>query len=65
MPFFKALLPGTAGTFVLSLILGSQHTKAGWLNVERLTVESFSFHWSWPLFIILTGLAWLIFWLLE
>lgn len=65
MAFFKALIPGTLLTWVLSLILGSNHSQGGWLAIHRITFETHSFYWSWPLFLVATGLAWLIFFLME
>ncbi len=65
MAFFKALIPGVFLTFVISIILGTNHTSGGWLNVHRITIEGISFHWSWPLFLIATGLAWGIFAMME
>lgn len=65
MSFVKALIPGTILTFVLCLILGTNHTSAGWLNVHRTAIQSYDFYWSWPLFILATALAWTIFWMME
>lgn len=65
MAFFKGLIPGTLLTFVVAMILGSNGSRGGWLDVHRMTVEGISFHWSWPLFLIATGLAWGIFWMME
>ena len=39
--------------------------SAGWLDVHRITIESYNFYWSWPLFIASTGLSWAIFWMME
>lgn len=65
MSFFKALIPGTVLTYIVSLILGSNRARGGWLEVHRVSIEGIEFHWSWPLFIIGTGLAWVIFWSME
>ncbi len=35
------------------------------LDIHRITIESVSFHWSWPLFLIATGLSWALFWMME
>ncbi len=65
MAFFKGLVPGTLLTWVVSLILGSNRASGGWLDIHRITIESVSFHWSWPLFLIATGLSWALFWMME
>lgn len=65
MSFVKALIPGSILTFVLCIILGTNHTSAGWLNVHRLTIQSYDLYWSWPLFLLATGLAWALFWMME
>jgi len=65
MPLFKALIPGVLLTFVVSLILGSSRTKGGWLEVHRITIEGIGFHWSWPLFLLTTGIAWGIFAMMD
>jgi hypothetical protein len=33
MDFVKALVPGSLLTFVISMILGSNHSKGAWLNI--------------------------------
>ena len=65
MPFVKALIPGTILTFVICLILGSNGTSAGWLEVHRITLQGQDFYWSWPFFVAATGLSWALFWMME
>ena len=36
MDFVKALVPGSLLTFVISMILGSNHSKGAWLNIFRI-----------------------------
>jgi len=57
MAFIKGLIPGLILTFVLAGILGSNGQSAGWLNVHAIHIEQFTLHWSWPLFVIGTGLS--------
>lgn len=61
MDFFKALIPGSMLTFVVSALIGKGGSRGGWLMIERLHVMDTSFHWSWILFAISTGLAWILF----
>ena len=61
MNFFKALIPGSVLTFVVTGIIGSNRSKGGWLNIEHIQIEGHSFYWSWALFAVGTGLSWVIF----
>jgi hypothetical protein len=65
MAFLKGLIPGLILTFVLAGILGSNGTTAGWLNVYGTDIEQYRIYWSWPLFVISTGLGWGIFAMLD
>ncbi len=61
MDFFKALIPGMVLTLVVAGIIGSNHSTGGWLNIEHVQIQDFSFYWSWALFVSATGLAWMLF----
>ena len=61
MAFVKALIPGAVLTYVIAIILGSNRVAGGWLNVQQIHIEQVSFYWSWPLFVIATGLGWFVF----
>jgi hypothetical protein len=61
MDFFKALIPGVVLTLVVSGVVGGQHSKGGWLNIEHHIIHGQGFYWSWILFVIATGLAWMLF----
>lgn len=65
MNLIKAFLPGSLISWVVAAIIGSQGSRGGWAAIHRVTIEGVSFHWSWPIFIIGTGLAWAIFWMME
>jgi len=65
MPFVKALIPGTILTFVVCLIMGSNGATGAWLDIHRITFESYDIYWSWPLFVASTGVSWGIFWMME
>ncbi len=60
MDFFKALIPGTILTLVVSAIFGSARSKAGYLNVTHELIQGVGFYWSWTLFIASTLLAFAI-----
>ncbi|MCX7864204.1 MAG: hypothetical protein N2423_04070 [Novosphingobium sp.] len=57
MAFVKGLIPGIILTLVVAGILGSNGQSAGWLNVHAIDIEQFRIYWSWPLFVIATGLG--------
>ena len=61
MDFFKALIPGTVLTLVVTGIIGSNRSKGGWLSIEHVQILDSSFYWSWALFAVATGLSWLLF----
>lgn len=61
MDFFKALIPGSALTFVVSAVMGKGGSRGGWLQIERIHFDSHSFLWSWTLFVAATVLAWILF----
>ena len=65
MAFLKGLIPGLILTFVMAGILGSNGQSAGWLSVHAVDIEQFRFYWSWPLFVISTGLGTGIFAMLD
>ncbi len=61
MDFFKALIPGGLLTFAVSAILGKNHSRGGWLSIEHIYIDGHGFYWSWILFVVATGLAWIMF----
>lgn len=61
MNFVKALFPGTALTVIVAGIIGSNRSKGAWLMIEHVTIENYSFYWSWPLGVAATFLAWVLF----
>jgi hypothetical protein len=65
MPFVKALIPGVILTFVVCIILGTNGQTGAWLEVHRTSLASQDFYWSWPLFVLSTGIAWGIFAMME
>jgi hypothetical protein len=58
MSLIKALILGGFLTWLLCLIFGTNHQKAGWLSVHQMQVLDYQIYWSWPLFLAATGLAW-------
>jgi hypothetical protein len=60
MDFFKALIPGGLLTFVVSALIGKGGSHGGWLSIHRVSPFDTSFYWSWILFAVATGLAWIL-----
>jgi hypothetical protein len=65
MSFVKALIPGLILTLVVATIIGSNGSTGGFLDIHLADLGGHHFHWSWPLFIAATGLAWGILWTME
>jgi hypothetical protein len=65
MALIKGLIPGFLLTFIVSLILGSNQSRGGFLDIFRATIEGQSFYWSWPLFIAGTLMCTAIFKMME
>jgi hypothetical protein len=60
MSLVKAILLGGLLTWIVSLILGNNHARGGFLNVHTMVVYGYDIQWSWPLFLAATGIAWAI-----
>lgn len=65
MAFLKALVPGFLLTWIVSGVLGSNHSRGGMLAIEHTYIQGHSFYWSWPLFLVATLLAWALFWMMD
>jgi hypothetical protein len=61
MSLIKALLLGGILTFVVSGTIHAAHSSGGYLDITEYDLSGHFLHWSWPLFIVATGLAWGIF----
>jgi hypothetical protein len=61
----KAIVLGLVLAFVVSLFIGSGGSSGGLLNVYDVAIQGHHFYWSWPLFVVGTGLAFGLFLLLE
>ena len=70
---FKGLVPAAVLTWVVSIIIGSNGSKGGFLFIHlshftgnsAYSIPSFSLYWSWPLFIASAALASFIFKMME
>ena len=55
---FKAIFLGALLTAVLSLVIGSQGTSAGYAAIHQVSLEGHKAYWSWPIFFFTTGIWW-------
>lgn len=65
MSFIKALIPGLVLTLIVATILGSNGSTGAFLNIHHTALGGQEFYWSWPLFVVSTGIAWGIFAMME
>lgn len=65
MALFKGLIPGLLLTWILSTVIGSNGSSAGWAAIHRVTIEGHQFWWSTPIFVATTALSWFVFKTLE
>lgn len=62
---FKGLIPGLILSLAVSLFVGSGGSAGGFLYVHQVTLAGYDFYWSWPLFIVGTALAGVLFMLTD
>lgn len=58
MDLLKAMGWSAILTLSVALVIGSQGTSAGPLNIYAITFDDFRFFWSWPVFVCASGLGW-------
>jgi hypothetical protein len=63
--FLKAIVVGAIFSFVLSTLIGHAGSTGGIAYIHHYVIQGFSFHWSWVLFVVGAGLAFVIFLMLE
>ena len=63
--FLKAIVLGAFLAFIVSLFVGSGGSSGGYLNVRHVMVQTYDFYWSWPLFLVGTGLSFGLFLMME
>jgi hypothetical protein len=58
MTIVRALLPAFILTFVVAAIVAATGTCGGVLAIEQAPLVDWHFYWSWPLFLLFTGIGW-------
>ncbi len=61
----KAIVVGVFLAWLVSLFIGSGGSSGGMLYIRHVAVSGYEFYWSWPLFVIGTGLAFGLFLLMD
>ena len=61
----KAIALGIVLAFVVSLFIGSGGSTGGLLHVFQVNAGDVEFYWSWPVFVVGTGLSFGVFLLLD
>jgi hypothetical protein len=61
----KAIALGIVLAFVVSLFIGSGGSTGGLLHVFQVDAGDIEFYWSWPVFVVGTGLSFGVFLLLD
>ena len=55
--FLKAIFLGAFLAAIVALFIGSGGSSGGMLHVFSFVVEGYKLYWSWPLFVIGSGLS--------
>ena len=63
--FLKALVLGIFLALIVSLFIGSGGSTGGLLHVFHVDAGDIEFYWSWPVFVVGTGLSFGLFLLLD
>ena len=58
MDLWTALTLGAVLSVTIGLVIGSQGTAAGPLAIQLVSLADTKFYWSWPVFLLGSGLAW-------
>lgn len=54
----KAIVLGTILTGSIAMVVGSQGSSGGVLDVHAVNIADYKMYWSWPLFLAGSGLSW-------
>ncbi|TRD11332.1 hypothetical protein FGU71_05360 [Erythrobacter insulae] len=58
MEMLKAFGLGAVLTGSIAVVVGSQGSSGGALDVHAMALGDYKIYWSWPLFLAGSGLAW-------
>ena len=60
MSVIKAMFPAGLLTWIVCLVIGSNGSRGGYLNIHRIVIEGYTIHWSWPLFLVGMAISWFV-----
>ncbi len=58
MDLWRAFTLCAVLSVTIGLVIGSQGTAAGPLAIQLVSLADAKFYWSWPVFLLGSGLAW-------
>ena len=58
MDLIKAIGFGALIAGCVSLVIGTQGSAGGQLAIQSFELADFKVYWSWPMFLVSTGLFW-------
>ena len=58
MAIVRALFPAFVLTVLITGVLAASGARGGVLAIQQAPLIHMHFFWSWPLFLLFTGLAW-------
>jgi hypothetical protein len=58
MSLLKALIPGIILTFIIAIVIGSNGSHGGFLDIFHIMIKGQKVYWSWPMFVGSTGVSW-------
>jgi hypothetical protein len=65
MAGIKGSFFGVFLTWLVALFIGSAGSSGDFLQVHLVRFGDLSYYWSWPLFIIATGIAAALVWMMD
>nr|WP_298931816.1 hypothetical protein [uncultured Erythrobacter sp.] len=58
MDLLKSLMLGAVLSGTLAIVIGSQGSTGGAMDIQSFRVDDMKLYWSWPVFFGGSGLAW-------
>lgn len=58
MEILKSAFLGGVLSWTLAVVIGSQGSSGGQLMIHQMDIVDVKVFWSWPIFVIGSGIAW-------
>ena len=65
LSLLKAVIPGLILTLIVCAIIGSNGSTGGVLQIQHMNIQGHEVYGSWNLFFAATGLAWVLFLMMD